>query len=308
MAIDGVSSYSLQQSTLRDASKVMADLATQQEQLSSGVKSQDFAGIASDAQQYLALDNKMSRNQQYITDNQVASTRLDNTTTAIGDITTIATNIRNLILQRRNSSQADTLGYDEQLNGYWQALTSALNTNIGGRYLFSGSKTDTPPVDTQNFPTTQVEGVPDSTYYKGSTQNLSFRPNDNVQITYNVRADDPAFQQIFAGLALAKTAPSGSNNNSSTDDLLSQAYDLLTNGLASLNTVAATVNSNKLLLQNISDRQNSQQLYWKGLKENLINTDLVSVSTQVAVNQGILTASFQSFAKINSLRLVDFLK
>ena len=308
MAIDTISSYSLQQSTLRDVSKVMGDLATQQAQLSSGFKAQDFAGMANESQQFLALDAKMMRNQQYIDDNKVASVRIDDTATALSDITTIATNIRNLVLQRRNSSQAETLGYDEQLNGYWQQLSSLLNTSLNGRYLFSGSKTDTPPVDTSTFPTVDINGTLNSNYYKGSNQNLTLRMDDAVQISYNVRADNPAIEKILAGLAQAKQAPSGSNTSITIDEAFAKAYDLLSEGLDELSAVKANVNSNKVLLSSVTERQNSQQLYWKGIKEELVNTDLISVSTQVSVNQGILTAAFQSFAKINSLRLSDFLR
>ncbi len=67
------------------------------------------------------------------------------------------------------------------------------------------------------------------------------------------------------------------------------------------------VNSNKVALSNTNTNLQTFQLYWKGVQENIGNTDLVSVSTQVAVDQGILQAAFQAFAKINSLHLSNFL-
>jgi flagellar hook-associated protein 3 FlgL len=308
MALDRVSSFSLYQSTLRDAGKVMSDLATQQNQLSSGFKSPDFSGISNDAEQFLALENRLSRNQQYMNDNRLASVRLESSSNVISQTISTANDIRNLILLRRNGSTAESIVFDENLNGYWKSLTSQLNSTVNGRYLFSGTKTDIPPVDTTSFPSSTVSGVPDSNYYLGSEQNLTLRIQDNVEITYNVRADDPAYQKIFAGLSLAKEAATGSNADIPTDDLLKQAYDLISEGLTGLNSLQAKVNSNKVLLDTTTEQQNAQQLYWKGIKEELINTDLLSVSTQVAVNQGILTAAFQSFAKINSLRLSDFLR
>ena len=61
-------------------------------------------------------------------------------------------------------------------------------------------------------------------------------------------------------------------------------------------------------MTNINTRHGSFKLYFLGVKEEIGNADLVSVSTQVAINQGILQASFQAFAKINSLKLADFLR
>ncbi len=70
----------------------------------------------------------------------------------------------------------------------------------------------------------------------------------------------------------------------------------------------ATVNANKVQLTNIDTNLASSKLYWQGIQQGIGNTDVVSVSTQVAINQGILQAAFQAFAKISSLRLSDFLK
>jgi flagellar hook-associated protein 3 FlgL len=220
----------------------------------------------------------------------------------------VTNDIRNLILLRRSGTTAESIGFEENLQGYWKTLTTQLNSNVNGRYLFSGTKTDVPPVNTESFPSTAQPGVPDSNYYQGSMQNLTYRLQDNVEVTHNVRADDPAYQKIFAALSMANDAATGRNTDTSVDDQLKQAYDLLTEGLDGLTSLQARVNSNKVLLDKVTEQQTSQILYWKGVKEELINTDLLSVSTQVAVNEGILTAAFQSFAKINSLRLSDFLR
>jgi flagellin-like hook-associated protein FlgL len=61
-------------------------------------------------------------------------------------------------------------------------------------------------------------------------------------------------------------------------------------------------------LGEITDRHTSLSLYWKGVKENVIKTDLVAASTAVATDQAILQASFQTFAQVNRLRLLDFLR
>ena len=129
------------------------------------------------------------------------------------------------------------------------------------------------------------------------------RADDNTEITYNVRADDPAIQKIFAGLALAQK---GHDNES--DEELAKAYDLVAQGLDGVISAQSIVNQNKVAIDNINTRHDSFKLYFQGVKEEIGNADLVSVSTQVAINQGILQASFQAFAKINSLKLSDFLR
>ena len=54
MPVGRISTLALHQTTLRDASKVQVNLADLQQQLSSGSKAQDFAGLGgSESEQFL---------------------------------------------------------------------------------------------------------------------------------------------------------------------------------------------------------------------------------------------------------------
>jgi flagellar hook-associated protein 3 FlgL len=298
-----ISTYAVFQNTLRDASKVQAELLTLQNQLSSGQKSQNFEGMASQAEQFLDLDSKISRTDQYIVNNNLVKTRITNTSTALGQLIDTATNLKNLIITRRNESFSNGLPFQNLLTGNWQTMVGQLNTSAEGRYLFSGSRTDVRAVDTDTFPALEESGIPDAGYYRGSGENVTVRAGDDVQFEYNIRADDPAFQKIFAGLAMAKQG-----DIEGSDQDLQRAYDLVEEGLQGVIALQAIANANSVQMDEINDQHGSLKLYWKGVKEEISNTDIVAASTQVAINQGILQASFQAFARINSLRLSDFLR
>lgn len=303
MSVGHISTYALYQTTLQDSSKVQQNLADLQSQLSSGSKSQDFAGLGgSVAAQFLSLENKISKSTNYVDENQIISTRLNSTDNVLSQVIESATNLKSLISQRRTAG-SNSASFNDAIQGEWQNLVGQLNSSLQGRYLFSGSRTDNPPVDSKNFPTIKVDGVPDDGYYQGSKQDLMARVNESTEITYNVRADDQGIQKIFAGLALAKQGDTG---NSDTD--LQKAYEFIDQGLNSVIATRSIVNQHTVQIDNINTQEQSFQLYFKGVKEEIGNADLVSISTQVAINQGILQASFQAFAKINALRLSDYLK
>lgn len=297
-----VSTYSIVQRTINDVAKVQNDLFNQQTQLSSGNKSQDFTGMADQAQQYLSLDAAMSKNNQYLTDNSLIATRLNSTASALTNIITIANNLQSLISQRR-TGVSNSGAFQDQLDGLWKQLTTELNTSVNGQYLFSGTKTNVPAVDTENFPVLAKEGIPDAGYYQGSQQNVTALLKDDTAIQYNVRADAEPFQQVFASLAVAKQA-----DQQIRDDLFTKAYDTLQQGIQGLISTQAVVNANKVQASTVDTNLQNQQLYLKGIQESIGNTDVISVSTQVAINQGILQAAFQAFAKISALRLSDFLR
>jgi flagellar hook-associated protein 3 FlgL len=303
MAVGRISTYALQQTTLRDSSKAQVTLADLQQQLSSGSKSPDFAGLGGNkSEQFLLLENKIAKTDVYMNNNTIIGTRIDSTDTILGQVIETATSLKNLISQRRNIS-SNTAAFPAEITGAWQALVSQLNTSLEGRYIFGGTRTDTAPVDEKSFPTLKVDGVPDDGYYSGSQQDITIRADDNTEMTYNVRADDAGIQKIFAGLAMAMK---GHDTNSDGD--LSKAFDLVEDGLSGVIATQSIVNQNKVQLTDINTRHQSFKLYFQGVKEEIGNADLVSVSTEVAINQGILQASFQAFAKINSLKLSDFLR
>jgi flagellar hook-associated protein 3 FlgL len=302
MAVNGVSTFQVFQQTLTDVIKVQTELTQQQGQLSSGNKSRDFAGIANQLQQYLSLNESVSKSDQYLNDNQIIIERLDTTSSILNQLITTATELNSLISQRRTGVQSNG-AFNLQLDGKWQIIASQLNTSSSGRYLFSGTKVDSPAVDTTAFPTLSVPGVPDDSYYLGSEQDITAQADDNVSLIYNVRADDPGFQKIFAGMALAKQA-----NDENSDVLFQQAFTFIQEGVQDIISVRAKVDANKVSVTDVNKTHESFKLYWKGLQESIGNTDILSVSTEVAVNQGILQAAFQAFAKINSLRLSDFLR
>lgn len=299
--IDNVSSYMLHQSTLRDITRTQNELAKQQMQLSSGNNSQYFSEMAGQVNQYLSLDASMARTSQYLADNTVIGSRLDATSSSLGQVITQIQSLQSLISSRRTGTSNDA-AFATQLDGLWQNITAQLNVSVSGQFIFSGTKLDTPAVST-TFPTLRVDGVPDTGYYQGSSYDLTARPQDNTVLQYNVRADAPGFQKVFAALAMAKTA-----NNGGSDQQFEMAYDMAAAGLKDLIATQANVNANKVTLNNINQNHSTQQLYWKGIKEQIGNTDILAVSTQVSVNEGILQAAFQAFAKINSLRLSDFLR
>jgi len=302
MTIDRVSTFGLFQSTMSNIFKVDSDIANLQNQLSSGFKSQDFAGISANSMQFLQLDDKLSRTNQYLSTNSIIRVRLNSTATVLSQVINTASELRNLILQRRNAAN-DVGIFGTQLNAIWKSLAGQLNTTVDGRYIFSGGRTDTKAVNDKQFPAIIDDDALEADYYQGDSEDLNVRVSDNIDMVYNVRANEAGFQKIFAGLAMAQEGDA-----SDSDDKLAAAYDLVSEGIQGVLTSQAQANSNIVELGNIEQDLGSLQTYWKGIKEEIGNTDLITASTQVAINQSILQAAFQAFARINSLRLSDFLR
>lgn len=302
MGIDRIATYNSFLQLYGNVSKVDAELANLQNQISSGRKSQNFAGIASDASQFLQLDDKINRNEYYLKNNSIIRARIDSTSNVLSQVISSTSELKNLILQRRASSN-DVGVFGTQLESIFKAIAGQMNTSIDGRYLFSGGRTDVKAVDDVSLPVLSQANTPDAGYYQGDNRDLTVNVSENVSFAYNVRANEEGFQKIFAGIAIAKEA-----EETGSDAKFAAAYDLLDQGIREVASIQAKVNSNKVALDNVEENITSLQTYWKGVKEGIGNTDIIAATTQVAIHQGILQATFQVFARITSLRLSDYLR
>lgn len=299
MTLQRVSTYSLHQSTLGDVTRVQSNIAQLQQQISSGKKTDRFDGLGSQVEHFVSLEEKIARAQNYTEKNSLILARVNTTRVVLDDIIELVDDMEDLVLAARSGAASGGLNYDVQMNAMRDRFSEMLNTSFEGRYIFGGTRTNAPPIG--DNPATSVPGFPDSFYYEGSSEDVVARLDDNIEINYGVRADADGFQKVFAALTLTADDPLPS------DAKLEDAYILIQDGIEDLISEQTRVSSNMVAIENINVRHQELELYWKGITESAINTDIVAVSTELAIDQTVLQAAFQSFASLNRLRLVDFL-
>lgn len=303
IVIGRVSTSALQQRTMNDFGKVQSHMAELQSQVSSGNKAHNFQGLIGQVEQFTGLESKIDRITTFFNNNQEVLSRLETTKQAITNVIDIADQMQDLIVLRRNgTSLKDGIAFPQQMKALQESMRTQLNQNVNGYFLFSGTKTNTPPMK-DTIPDLVEEGVPDAGYYQGSGEDVIVRPQDGYEANYNVRADDPAFQKIFAAVQVALKA-----NEEKDEAMIAQAYEMITQGMEQLSEVETVTNANIVDLQNINDRHEAAKIYYKGVAETISKTDVLTASTEIALDQTILSATFQVFAKVNALRLVDYLK
>jgi flagellar hook-associated protein 3 FlgL len=301
MTISRVTNFAMLNHTLGDVTDVQKQLATLQQQISSGLKSQDFKGLNGQVEQYTQLTARIANATGYQNGNQNGIARLQTADHAMDQMTSIADDMENLIVQARGPDKAG-LDVAQQMKAFLESFAGQLNMNFEGKFLFGGTNTATPPVPDPMVAPNQP-GVPDDSYYAGSKDDITYHSDERETYNFPVRADDPAFQKIFAA---AKQAMRAAQNGSDGD--MKSALDLMQQGQGELNSSRAGLNTTILNVQGTNDRLKSMQLYWQGVSDSIANTDLVAASTQVANFQAVLQASFQVYAQLSQLRLADYLR
>ena len=145
-----ISSLAANTSLLQQIFRTRSELFDLETQIGSGKGSQDYKGIGTDTQRLINLENTRSQLQQYIKNNEQMDLRLNIAATVVEGLQDVVRDFRNVMLDYQTSDKKDqTAVKDIQDNAFrsLQSLQGLLNTEVDGRFLFSGARVGTQPVD-----------------------------------------------------------------------------------------------------------------------------------------------------------------
>ena len=265
-------------------------LNTTQSQISSGKKLQTFSDDAAGASQSLVLRSALGDNAQYQRDASAATSFLTASEGALSSATSVLQSARQIALAGANSTQTpDSLtALGDQVDGAIQQLTQAANTQSGGRYLFGGTKTTTPPYDsTQTF-----QG-------NSGAINSTLGPNASVQINTDGAA---TFGPAFTALQNLKTHLAAGDATAISGDI--GAVDT---ALSALTTASATAGSKANQASAATQQLTRAQSDYQTSISNIEDVDLAQAYVQLQSATNIYQASLSVTAKASQYSLADFL-
>lgn len=294
-------------------------------QLSSGKKSFDLSDYsAPQARQLLDFTSTIGRHQNYVDVINTVQPRLKVYDSSLSGLVTVGNTIQQLVNQNQSSTAANSVSTAQQVQDALNSVTYYLNQQVGGRFVFSGSRYNTQPVlsDLSTLPVPPTEVGPttapalpayDTEYVAGAspasastaaTAQQTAKIDDNYSISYGVSSNDPAIQNLVLGLRYAYAA---TQNPSNYTTYINQARTLITNGLSGIQDLQTHVASNEnqanqLLTthQNVISDLNNQS-------DTISNADSTTVAAQISSLQSQLQASYTVIGKIASLSLTKFI-
>lgn len=166
----------------------------------------------------------LSENQQYMKNSEQANSWIDVTEAAVQNINTISGKMKELCQQ----GASDTYSVEDrkklltEYNSLLEQLEQELNTTYMGRYIFSGFKTDTPPItkgqNGKNELNTEIYG-----------QNQNGTPIDDQSISLQVGAGVTIDVNTIAGNLYSREDFEGFHELGNEADYIgSPAYEALT--------------------------------------------------------------------------------
>lgn len=213
------------------------------------------------------------------------------------------------------------------------ALVDRVNTNVSGRFLFSGTATDQPPLpDAQTLldelklamagattPATMMAAAEtwfddpagfEATVYQGSDVPLApFALSETDDVAIDLRAIDPDVKRLLrltAVSALATDTSFGLNVTQQTELFALTGQDMLSarDGMTGL---GARVGFAEARIENIATRNNAEQTALEFAKAELLEVDPFEAATRLEDVQFNLESLYAVTVRNSQLSLVNFI-
>jgi flagellar hook-associated protein 3 FlgL len=302
-----ISTYGQQTQMIQYLEQMQTQATNLSAQISTGQKSQTYAGIAPQAAQVINLQATQAQQQGYIDTINTVTTRLQTMGLAMQNIASVATSFQNTLA---NSAFAPNgASVQETAQQLLTELGSYLNTQDGSRYVFSGNQTSTATFDPTNLPNPGSLGTSVATnYYGGDSGIASATVDNNVNLQYGVTGDNPAFEQIIRVLNFFANDSTPLSQSNTTDVAnVAQGQQMLANAALSVQQLVATNGEQQSNITQLSTaHQNAIALADTSLN-GIEQVDSATAITQLNTLQTQLQASYQTLNVLHGLTLANYL-
>jgi flagellar hook-associated protein 3 FlgL len=298
------------QQVVQNLTRLQTQGNTLSQQLSTGLKSQSYAGYPQQAAQLVNLAAAQSQQQGYIDTINTVDTRLNVMSQATSTMTTLVQNFASQLTT--NAYNTDGATIQTQAQALLAEIGNYLNTQDGEGYVFSGAAATTAPFVPGGLPvpgdlTTAVNGAPPAGYYAGDATIGTAQIDSGLTLSYGVTADNPAFEQTVRALNFLANAGPLDQNNPADVAAVNQAQQILTSATTGLQQMTATIGMRQSQLNDLLQAHQNSLALAQGSIADIEKADPATVITQLNALQTQLQASYHAISVLQQLSLADYL-
>ncbi len=272
-----------------------------QVQIGTGKVAQRFREVAPDADRLLGTKDALLQIQQFRANNDLVAKRLEVMESSVASLHEVGSRLKVLLIQRLDSGSAVPGVITPEIQHLLEQAVSELNVDFAGRYLFSGTRTDTAPVVLD--PAFAGFGGPDDTYYQGDAVALTVRADADREVAYGMTADRAGFEELIGAL---RTALAGD----AADDraLLESALELVNAALPKVADYRSELGAGQAAIERINLGHGDAEVYLERQISDIENVDLTEAITRMSQDQMVIESAMATIARLNQVTLADYLR
>ena len=283
-----------QRHVLADLRRVQERLATAQSQVAGGKRIEKPSDDPLGAERAMRLNDQLESTGAYRTAVDESRSWLDATDSALSSLSEVVQHVRELTLQAANGSTSDAgrQSIKAQIDQLTEEAKHTLSSAYDGRYIFSGTATDTAPYSAAT-----------GDAYQGDASPVVRQIGPGVSVQLNVTGDDvlagllPTLRTLSAHLAANDTASLGTTDLQAID----AGFDNLT---AKRGLVGAITNRVDAAGARLDDTTDITTAFLADTQD----ADLPQALTDLSAQQAALQAALRGGATLIQQSLMDFLR
>lgn len=241
----------------------------------------------------------------------------------------------NLLISAGSDGQTQIQSMATDAKTKFKSVVSALNTQVGGRSIFAGDKTDMPAVIDANTMLidlgaaiageTTADGVTsaiddwfnlpgggfEAVGYIGSDTPLApQRIGEGEQADISITAADPAIRNTLKAFAMAALATDGplDGNTAEQSALLRKAGEGLISVNAQQTQLRANIGASEAYIETISAQNSAEKSALEMFRSDILSVDPYEAATKLEAVQTQLETMYTLTARMSRLSLMDFLR
>ena len=297
---------------LRNLNTSYGKMSNYQDMLASGRK---FARASEDpvaAVKGMNYRVQLDKVQQFQRNINEAESWLDTTDTALDQVGNVLNRVKELVVQAANDTNTsdDREKIKMEIDQIRQQVRDVANTQLGGKYIFSGTKTGT-----QTFKDGDINPLlldQNGNFNDGAQGKVEVEVFEGIQLTVNATGAPDMFKEIDTFLGDVSTALTNATSGGPIGDFLGSIADGTSNTLADMQAkvlnARADVGARMNRVELMKNRLDIQEINTTKQMSNNEDTDYAETITKMTTQESIHQAALSVGAKIIQQTLVDFIR
>ena len=307
--INRVSTYGLSQLLLSQYQSIQSSMSTSQQQISSGKVGTQYADVKDQAGVLAAAKAKAATVASYTATTKDVVNRLGFYDTQLQGLSDLTSQLR----QAMGDALANGSGtaFMDKVKSLYDQAVNILNTQVDGKYIYGGSRTDTPPVNAATLD--DLVAAPDvASVFDNTTVKQTDRIDDNLTMQTGITASETATDlfQMFKDIGTFAAGASGPFDTKLTQ---AQSSFLSTQNAAvpaiqdGIDVVAAQNGARSNQASAMLDQQQATADYYTKFIGDIQDADLPTAIAKLNADQVAAAAAGKMIAGLNSLSLLNYL-
>jgi len=301
------------------------------QQISTGQKSQTYGGLGTQAGQSLTLNSQNTVLNGYINAINATTPQTDNMDTAMTNISSAVSNVVSSLDQISQGGTPNLTNVTTAAQNALSQIQQLLNSQVGGTFIFGGDLSNTAPLADTSAVNTNV-GAQVNSYGTGPSAatiisnisnltdaqlgyntnlaaagNVSVRADNNLNIDYTVKADEPQFKNIMAGLSEIANLTYNSSDASDFWSLFNDAKSRLSTASTTVSQRQGELGVARNQMASLLTAHNNAQLALQTNIGTVDDVDIASASATLSSLETQVQATYESISQTSKLSLVNYL-